>query len=1103
MSSLGTEGTESGNGQVMKQKSEHSMLGELKLDATKIGKCLKPQSSDRFVVKKTSSIIYGTIPGVDQGNDISGTQVAQSIVTASSESIGNSDNAQVTSSLLYKQPSNASEAYAPRRQSSFADRLLSLWQTNGKRPSNDIQNSGDEDQKYGTARRRSKTSTIDRLSKESSQCSGIDVRRKRSSTGASESRQIFMNTSIFKQEGSNDIPCSIPIITHEVSFGDDGLMVAGLNDQEFTSNAFSSGKPHMRSITIVSPDDYKRNSQDASGDYAMRARSSSYGHQKSRQPSAVDTWINANTVNNSDRLRHSSLATFITKSESCDVYKQKTRYSLDSLRVPRRWMSLRNVISVFNVIILLIAILTVTLVSFYSGSASTALAISSMSNTTINNVMLKLDGAFSGAERINIFTESIYSSPEYPIHNTMRGLRHLYALMTFGTQDYDQIYVIGPDNMFAGVALDQDYSTGEIDSKHILVKYLNRTTRPNRWVVRIQSNCIQNDTSCVLDAFSPSNPPLQVANYSAMSRPFFRQAIAAARPGYSSVYTYAQGITFGITAVRPVYFQSRLQFVSAVDISLATLAKYFQDAAVSLTGDTSQIPLFFAIERRTGYLVATSSIDIPNMGPTGDRIYAELSTSEQVRSTIKKLKQMSNGSLRQIVWPDSGGPIVFDEANSHVIVQHYYRGQGDIDWVMVAYIPYSAYNGDIQTAHYVLIPMVSVLVFFLSLIVSVLVTRAIGKPLKRIALEMLSVADLNFEDFDNTGDASTHGGTNQQSSQKQQQYSSQKSLLPISRRISMMRKSPLFNFDIYLKEVQYLRSAMSAMKTGLKSFSKYVPLDVVTLLVKMKREAVLGVDEMEITVLFSDIVNFTSIAEKLEPKVLVQMMKEYLSAMSDIYIQNQGLVDKYVGDAIVAFWNAPLSVKDHASICCSAALKSRQRLIELQQEWAARGLPDLNMRIGINTGKALVGNVGSSTRLNYTCLGDNVNLASRCESLNKRYGTAIMITEYTKNKLHQNYFVTRPLDIVMVRGKSTPVKVYELVGFRKLMKDSTLQAYNAYELAFDAFTNGQFKEALYGFEMFSNYIPKDQVVLQKIETCRNFISRRPSSWNPIVHIESK
>lgn len=121
----------------MKQKSEHSMLGELKLDATKIGKCLKPQSSDRFVVKKTSSIIYGTIPGIDQGNDSSGTQVAQSIVTASSESIGNSDNAQVTSSLLYKQPSNASEAYAPRRQSSFADRLLSLWQTNGKGPSND------------------------------------------------------------------------------------------------------------------------------------------------------------------------------------------------------------------------------------------------------------------------------------------------------------------------------------------------------------------------------------------------------------------------------------------------------------------------------------------------------------------------------------------------------------------------------------------------------------------------------------------------------------------------------------------------------------------------------------------------------------------------------------------------------------------------------------------------------------------------------------------------------------------------------------------------------------------------------------------------------
>lgn len=219
--------------------------------------------------------------------------------------------------------------------------------------------------------------------------------------------------------------------------------------------------------------------------------------------------------NGRTRRRDESLATFLTRTDTNQVVKQSNRYTLDNLRVPRRWISLRNVISVLNVIVLALSILTITLVSYFSGAASTKLAIMSMSNTTITTILFKFDGMFAAAERVNTFTEGIYSTPEYPVSNVLKGSRLLYFIMTAGTQDFDQMYVVAPDNTFSGIQ--RDYDQPDL----VLVKYLNRTTRPNRYTVPVDGGCTNNDTTCNLSAFSGAIAPIFIRKYNASSRPFY------------------------------------------------------------------------------------------------------------------------------------------------------------------------------------------------------------------------------------------------------------------------------------------------------------------------------------------------------------------------------------------------------------------------------------------------------------------------------------------------------------------------------------------------------------------------------------------------------
>jgi len=215
-----------------------------------------------------------------------------------------------------------------------------------------------------------------------------------------------------------------------------------------------------------------------------------------------------------------------------------------------------------------------------------------------------------------------------------------------------------------------------------------------------------------------------------------------------------------------------------------------------------------------------------------------------------------------------------------------------------------------------------------------------------------------------------------------------------------------------------------------QTFSKFVSKSVVDELLQYPEKLKLGGEKKILTVLFSDIRGFTSISEKLTPEELVEHLNIYLQSMTDIVFKYYGTLDKYVGDEIMAFWGAPIPQDDHALLSCRAALEMMEELDRMNEQWRNAGKPELNIGIGLNSGDMVVGNMGSSSRMDYTLMGDNVNLGARLEGTNKVYRTNIIISEYTY-ELVKDSVVVRELDLIRVKGKELPVKIYELVDMKE------------------------------------------------------------------------
>lgn len=314
---------------------------------------------------------------------------------------------------------------------------------------------------------------------------------------------------------------------------------------------------------------------------------------------------------------------------------------------------------------------------------------------------------------------------------------------------------------------------------------------------------------------------------------------------------------------------------------------------------------------------------------------------------------------------------------------------------------------------------------------------------------------------------------------------------------------PLAIVSVYTAETIYAYRATKKEKQQIKdALSKYVAPAVVSEIMKHPEKLKLGGDRKEITIFFSDIRGFTTISEGLTPEQLVHLLNEYLTAMTDIIMKQQGLVDKYIGDAVMAFWGAPLEQKDHAEKACYSSLEMKDKLGALNKKWAKEGFPEIKIGIGLNTGHAVIGNMGSYERFNYTAMGDTINTGSRLEGLTKQYGVMIITSEETQKSAQASAgdkFVFRKLDLVQVKGKHKPVFIYELVCRKEELTPQINSRIKAYETGFELYLEQKWDKAIKEFEKTGDYASKEF-----INRCTMFKKNPPSSkWDGVWVMTSK
>ena len=321
------------------------------------------------------------------------------------------------------------------------------------------------------------------------------------------------------------------------------------------------------------------------------------------------------------------------------------------------------------------------------------------------------------------------------------------------------------------------------------------------------------------------------------------------------------------------------------------------------------------------------------------------------------------------------------------------------------------------------------------------------------------------------------------------------------------------NYDFEIKhtssdEVGQLATAFNHMLKGLRekqyiqdTFGKYVHPTIVADILSNPEKIQPGGTRSYQTALFCDVANFTSFSETMAPEALIKLLNEYLGAMTEEISNSQGVLDKYIGDAIMAFWGPPFTPGNHSLLACQAALSMQTILETLRPKWLSQGLPEIKMRVGIATGHMIVGNIGSEKNLEYTCIGDTVNYSSRLEGINKMYGTDIIIDIFTKKNVEHDLLL-RELDTIQVKGRAQGSQIFEVLAEMKNVPQEQVRLKSDYEAALALYRDGEFVEAK---EAFIALFKACGDIPSKImsERCQEYIDFPPEGWVGITIMKEK
>ena len=562
--------------------------------------------------------------------------------------------------------------------------------------------------------------------------------------------------------------------------------------------------------------------------------------------------------------------------------------------------------------------------------------------------------------------------------------------------------------------------------------------------------------------------------YDPRKRPWYVAAKEAGKQTWPDSFVFwgtnEVSTTPGKTCATPIYSEDRLQYVLTADFELRDLSNFLKNK-IHVGNSGRGRP--FIIEQRadgTRRVVAHPRAEIlteMTKPPEQDgETILTVVPGQDLQPTLVPIENFPDTVVRAFAKniPESFSneervvSLSFNVGNEHFIGSYQrLRGSNYPDWITCMVMPTSDVLGSVQRNNLVNL-IIGLTAFALTSLMCILLSTRISSPLRNVAIENERIGT-----FDLTAN-------------------------PVGRS--------------HITEVDQLLVATESMKKSLRSFAKYVPTELVRELVSSQNEAQLGGQRATLTVYFSDIQDFTSIAEKLSAEDLVDHLEDYLTAMSEQITHDHGTIDKYIGDAVMAFWGAPIPNKNHAADACRAALANQDKLQELCKTWRGQGKPELWTRIGISSGELVIGNMGSEERLNYTVIGNPVNLASRLESLNKVYGTKIIISQNTK-ELISDVFVVRPLDLVAVKGQEVGNFIYELVGFRNEATRETVELAEEYESALKTYIDSRFEEAAKKFEVITRQFPYDAPTTLLLKRCRHLCDHPPSNWDGVHRMSFK
>ena len=524
------------------------------------------------------------------------------------------------------------------------------------------------------------------------------------------------------------------------------------------------------------------------------------------------------------------------------------------------------------------------------------------------------------------------------------------------------------------------------------------------------------------------------ANYDPRTRGYYKDAVRLRTLTVSDVYPFASSGELGITIADPVIRNGQVIGVFAVDMTLKTLSRYLSDNRVTANSITIMADESGGViahpELERGLAQKGDELTQNRLDKLGDpRVMAAL--GERLRTGKDRFHFYAGADNTEYIGTFSPFPKDFRKP-----------------WEILIITPTDDFVGGIKATNRTL-TYFCLLAFSLQLILIYWFSKSISRPMEELADDVSKIRAFRFD----------------------------------STRLVKSR----------VAEIGHLANAVYLLTRALDSFTSYVPRSLVQQLIESGQGAKLGVESRYLTMFFTDLENFSTLSETEPSQQLLARVSDYFSCLTGSIEREHGTVDKYIGDAVMAFWGAPNRIEGHGYLACVAAVRAQRRMAVLNRDWAAQNMPPLKVRIGIHSDSVMVGNIGSAERVSYTVMGDGVNVAARLEGINKEMGTWVCVSHSIFRDAGERLWL-RPIDLVNVKGRKGALLIYELLAIRDgdaelAATDDEITLCEMTTAAYDLYAKDEFAQAQAAYSLILRKFPDDRVAQRMREKCLHAIAQ--------------